>query len=106
MAGLAGFAVGFLFGFPALRLSGLYLALATFALSVATPQLLKYNHFEGFTGGVQGINLLNDSAPFDLPLSTDQWWYYVTLAITLLCMWAAGNLVTSRDRKDTRMNSS
>src|SRR3546814_4384573 len=46
MAGLAGFAVGFLFGFPALRLSGLYLALATFALSVATPQLLKYNHFE------------------------------------------------------------
>src|SRR3546814_19635591 len=52
--------------------------------------------FEGFTGGVQGINLLKDSAPFDLPLSTDQWWFYVTLAITLLCMWAAGNLVNSR----------
>src|SRR3546814_329522 len=96
MAGLAGFAVGFLFGFPALRLSGLYLALATFALSLATPQLLKYNHFRSFTGGVQGINLLKDSAPCDLPLSTDQWWFYVTLAITLLCMWAAGNLVNSR----------
>jgi branched-chain amino acid transport system permease protein len=29
---------GFLFGFPALRLSGVYLALATFALAVAMPQ--------------------------------------------------------------------
>src|SRR5207249_11592530 len=33
---------GFLFGLPALRLEGLYLALATFALGVAMPQLLKY----------------------------------------------------------------
>jgi len=96
VAGLVGFAAGFLFGFPALRLSGLYLALATFALSVATPQILKYNHFEDFTGGVQGINLLKDSAPFDLPLSVDQWWYYVTLAVALLCFWMARNLVQSR----------
>lgn len=96
IAGALGFGAGFLFGFPALRLSGLYLALATFALSVATPQLLKYKHFEDFTGGVQGINLLKDSPPFDLPLSTDQWWYYVTLAVTLLCMWMARNLVHSR----------
>ena len=34
--------VGFLFGLPALRLDGLYLALTTFALAVAMPQLLKY----------------------------------------------------------------
>ena len=96
VAGLFGFAAGFLFGFPALRLSGLYLALATFALSVATPQLLKYNHFEDFTGGVQGINLLKDSAPFDLPLSVDQWWYFVTLAVALFCFWMAHNLIRSR----------
>jgi branched-chain amino acid transport system permease protein len=30
---------GFLFGLPALRLEGLCLALATFALAVATPQI-------------------------------------------------------------------
>ncbi len=35
---------------------GHYLALATFALAVATPQILKYRHFERFTNGVQGIN--------------------------------------------------
>src|SRR5438874_3418803 len=39
-AGLVTFIAGFLFGLPALRLEGLYLALATFALAVATPQIL------------------------------------------------------------------
>ena len=47
--------VGFLFGFPALRLSGLYLALATFAIAVSMPAVIK--RFEGFTGGGSGINL-------------------------------------------------
>ena len=47
--------VGFLFGLPALRLSGLYLALATFAIAVSTPAVIK--RFEDFTGGGSGINL-------------------------------------------------
>ena len=46
---------GFLFGLPAARLSGLYLALATFAIAVATPAVIK--RFEGFTGGGSGVNL-------------------------------------------------
>ena len=54
IAALVAGAVGFLFGIPALRLSGLYLALATFAVAVATPGLIK--RFEGFTGGGSGIN--------------------------------------------------
>ena len=70
---------GFLFGLPALRLEGLYLALATFALAVATPQLLKYKHAEGWTGGVQGIVILDKpEAPFGLPISQDRWLYLVT----------------------------
>ena len=52
-AALACFVSGFLFGLPALRLGGLYLALATFALAVATPQLLKASFLEAWTGGVQ-----------------------------------------------------
>src|SRR5499427_4110409 len=40
-AGVVCLVSGFLFGLPALRLEGIYLALATFALAVATPQLLK-----------------------------------------------------------------
>ena len=59
LAGLAAGVVGFLIGLPALRLSGLYLALATFAFAVAMPSLLK--KFSGVTGGGQGLRLLEDA---------------------------------------------
>src|SRR6476659_9919063 len=36
------FIVGYLFGLPALKLEGHYLALATFALALAVPQILQY----------------------------------------------------------------
>ena len=65
-AGLTCLIAGFLFGLPALRLEGLYLALATFALAVATPQILKYKGIEHWTGGVQGIVIVKPPAPFGL----------------------------------------
>lgn len=96
VAGVICFVSGFLFGLPALRLEGVYLALATFALAVATPQMLKLSLFEHWTGGVQGIVILKPEAPFGLPLSQDQWLYFFTLAVGLLLYWAARNLVSSR----------
>ena len=90
------FVSGFLFGLPALRLEGHYLALATFALATAVPQMLKYRHIEKLTGGVQGINLIKPDAPFGLPLSGDQWMYLVALAIATLMFWLARNLLRSR----------
>jgi branched-chain amino acid transport system permease protein len=90
------FGVGFLFGLPALRLEGHYLALATFALALAVPQMLKYKWLEDFTGGVQGIVLNKPQAPFGLPLSEDQWLYYYTLIVMVLLNWAAWNLLRSR----------
>jgi branched-chain amino acid transport system permease protein len=48
------FAVGLLVGLPALRLSGVYLALATFAFAVSVPQLaLKFSKFTGGSNGTQ-----------------------------------------------------
>ena len=88
--------VGFLFGLPALRLEGLYLALATFALGVSLPQLLKYKHFESWTGGVQGIVIPKPEAPFGLPLRPDQWLYFFTLVVTLLMFALAWNLLRGR----------
>ncbi len=87
---------GFLFGLPALRLEGLYLALATFALAVSLPALLKYHHLEKWTGGVQGIVLLKPDPPFGLPISPDQWLYYFTLAITALMFLLAWNILRGR----------
>ena len=67
-AAIVCFIVGYLFGLPALKLEGHYLALATFALALAVPQILKYKWLEGLTGGVQGIVLMKPEAPFGLPL--------------------------------------
>jgi branched-chain amino acid transport system permease protein len=96
MAALACFIAGYLFGLPALRLEGHYLALATFALAVAVPQILKYRHLEPFTKGVQGINIFKADPPFGLPLSSDQWMFLVVLAVAILMFWAARNLLDSR----------
>jgi branched-chain amino acid transport system permease protein len=87
---------GFLFGLPALRLEGLYLALATFALGTAMPQLLKYKLFEPWTGGVQGIVIIKPDPPFGLPVSPDQWLYFFTLAVTLVMFWLGWNLLRGR----------
>jgi branched-chain amino acid transport system permease protein len=95
-AGIVCLVFGLLFGVPALRLHGIYLALATFSLAVATPQILKTTPLEHWTGGVQGIVILKPDAPFGLPLSPDQWLYYLTLLIVVVMFGAAGNLINSR----------
>jgi branched-chain amino acid transport system permease protein len=95
-AGAVCFLVGFLFGLPALRLQGLYLALATFALATAMPQILKFQPLEPLTGGVQGIAVLKPDPPPGLPLDADQWLYFFTLAVLLVMFAGASNLVRSR----------
>jgi branched-chain amino acid transport system permease protein len=95
-AGVVCFVVGFLFGLPALRLEGIYLALATFALAVAMPQLLKSTPLEGWTGGVQGIVLIKPDAPLGLRLSSDQWLYFFAIAVAIVMYACAVSLVNSR----------
>ncbi|HET9939040.1 MAG TPA: branched-chain amino acid ABC transporter permease [Gaiella sp.] len=82
--------VGFLFGIPALRLSGLYLALATFAIAVSMPAVIK--RFEGFTGGGGGINLFGlpeltaSLTPVEVlgqDLVFNDWLYYLCWTIAL-----------------------
>jgi len=95
------FVFGFLVGFPALRLAGHYLALATFALALAVPQLLKYKKIEHITGGVQGIVLNKPEAPLsfrflDQPLSADRWLYFFSLAVAALMFLLAWNLLRGR----------
>jgi branched-chain amino acid transport system permease protein len=96
VAGLTCFVFGFLFGLPALRLRGHYLALATFALAVAMPQILKYKHIEQWTGGVQGIVIIKPEAPFRLKITPDQWLYLFTLAILVVMFVAGWNLLRGR----------
>jgi len=102
--------VGFLFGIPALRLSPLYLALATFALAVVTPSLIKRP--DKLTGGVQGIILIQPDPPgiardafatvTGTPMTSDQWIYYISLACVLVLFWVAWNLVRHRPGRAMR----
>src|SRR3954469_15730232 len=96
VAGVICFGAGFLFGQPALRLSGVYLALATFALATAMPQLLKLGFFEKWTGGVQGLVVTKPDAPFGLHISQDAWLYYFTLVIVVAIYIFSVNLLRSR----------
>ncbi len=102
--------VGFLFGVPALRLSPLYLALATFALAVVTPSLIKRP--AALTGGVQGILISQQDPPgvvsgvfqavTGVAMTSDQWIYYVVLFFGLVLFWAAWNIVRRRPGRAMR----
>lgn len=110
IAGLVTGVVGFLFGIPALRLSPLYLALATFALAVVTPSIIKRPH--ELTGGVQGIILTQPDPPpgvrdvFSTITGTvmtgDQWIYYVAFICTVVLFWFAWNLIRHRPGRAMR----
>jgi branched-chain amino acid transport system permease protein len=105
LAGLTAGVVGFLIGLPALRLSGLYLAMATFAFAVAMPSLLK--KFSGLTGGGQGLRMLED-APLQITglsgtvtifghsMTQNHFLYYLAWGIGLVGFLIAWLLVRSR----------
>jgi branched-chain amino acid transport system permease protein len=90
-AGAVCFAAGWLFGVPALRLRGLYLALVTLGLAIATPQLIK--RFDDLTEGTQGLTVVQPTAPGWTGLADDQFLYLLTLAVAAVMFALAWNLV-------------
>lgn len=102
LAAASGFLAGLLIGLPALRFGGHHLAVATFALAVATPQLLRFDGLARWTGGNDGLWLTRPGAPSGVPLDVDQWWYLVVLAVLLTALWLASNLIDSRSGRALR----
>ena len=109
LAGLVAGIAGFLFGIPALRLSGLYLALATFAIAVSMPAVIK--RFEGFTGGGTGINLfgipeltasLTPVEIFGRQVAFNDWLYYLSWSIALVGYVVAWLLLRGRSGRAFR----
>jgi branched-chain amino acid transport system permease protein len=102
-AGLVAGLVGLAFGLPALRLSGLYLALATFAIAVAMPSAVK--RFEEFTGGGSGINLfgipeltgsITNLEILGRTLTYNDWLYYLSWSIALVAFAGAWLILRGR----------
>ena len=103
VAGVVTGLVGLAFGVPALRLSGLYLALATFAIAVAMPSTLR--RFDEFTGGGTGIQLgglpelTGSSANVEVlgrSLTPNDWVYYLSWSIALVAFAVAWLVLRGR----------
>ncbi|MEU3859471.1 branched-chain amino acid ABC transporter permease [Streptomyces sp. NPDC028722] len=88
------FLLGLVFGVPALRLRGLYLALVTLSFAVFLPPLLK--RLEPVTGGSMGLTVDKLQPPAWSGLAEDQWMYFVVLAVTAVALLLARNLLRSR----------
>ena len=80
VCGIAGFALGI----PALRLSGPYLAIATLALVISLPSILR--KYDGLTGGAQGLFVKQPPPPPGLAgvLERDEWLYLLCVGVAIV----------------------
>ena len=92
MAALLSAAFGWVLGLPALRLKGIYLAIATLAFNVIVEEVLA--RWEGLTGGNSGLHL-KPVELFGLKLDGDTSFYYLCLGLTVLATLALLNLLRS-----------
>lgn len=107
---------GCLLGIPALRLAGPYLAIATLAVALIFPLVVKLDQLEKYDGGNQGTRearitppdsvntFLSDSAPSELyksdfqvkQFSQQAYIYYILLAVAVVGFYTAWNLGRGR----------
>jgi branched-chain amino acid transport system permease protein len=91
-AALFSAAAGLIVGLPALRLKGIYLAIATLAFNVIVEEVIT--RWEGLTGGSSGLHL-KPVELFGLTLDGDAGFFYLCLGLTVLCILALMNLLRS-----------
>ncbi|HEU4646335.1 MAG TPA: branched-chain amino acid ABC transporter permease [Burkholderiales bacterium] len=91
-AALLSAAVGIVVGLPALRLKGIYLAIATLAFGVIAEEIAA--RWESLTGGNSGLHV-KPIQLFGATLDGDADFYYLVLALTALCCIALANLLRS-----------
>jgi branched-chain amino acid transport system permease protein len=94
LAGLMTTAVGLIFGLPAARLKGLYLAIATLAAQYILQDF--FSRAEWFTGGVHGT-IAEPFTLFGFAFDTDRSYFYVVLAYLVICYLLVTNLMRTRD---------
>jgi len=101
--------IGLLAGIPALRLSGLYLALGTFGIAIVLPTIIK--KFDGFTGGSTGISFFGNPNQtghgvgvtiLGRHLTNNTWLYVLTWSIGVVLFVIAWWLLDSRFGRSLR----
>ena len=94
LAGIMTTAVGLIFGLPAARLKGLYLAIATLAAQYILQDFFARANW--FTGGVAGT-VASPYTLFGYAFNTDFTYFYIVLAHMVIAYVLATNLIRSRD---------
>lgn len=92
LATLFAAAVGGLVAIPALRMTGIYLAVATLAFAVIVEQVLV--HWESVTGGFRGMAVPRPEL-FGINFASPVWFYFLCLLVLLGSMWLVLNLLRS-----------
>jgi len=93
MAVAAGWLVGLVIGFPAVRLRGLYLAIATLAFGIGVERAIY--HFKDLTGGPYGL-AVGVPTIFGYAFNSPTKLYYLVLVIVVLSVLFLTNVVSSR----------
>lgn len=93
-AAVVTFVLGGAVGLLTLRIRGMYLALVTLVLAVATPPVLK--RFSPITGGAMGLSPGTPRAPTWTGFADHEWIYLLALAVLTAAMVLVRNLVRSR----------
>lgn len=78
------FLTGILVGLPAMRLSGLYLAVVTFSIGLLVPPVII--RLEHWTAGANGMPITKKMVP-TFGIASDQWKYYIALAFLCLAFY-------------------
>jgi branched-chain amino acid transport system permease protein len=94
LAGVMATLLGLLFGIPAGRLKGLYLAIATFASQFILEDF--FSRATWFTGG-SGGSMAGPVSLFGTELSGDRSYFYVVLGWLVVMFLLGANLLRSRD---------
>lgn len=90
MAGGFSGLIGLIIGLPAIRVSGLYLAMVTLAFALVVEQLL--GRWKSVTGGYGGVSV-PDPSIFGYNLSGLVPFYFLCLAVLVIVLFASINLV-------------
>jgi branched-chain amino acid transport system permease protein len=85
-------ASGLVVGLPALRMTGIYLAIATLAFSVIIQEV--FSRWESVTHGFAGMPVAKPTI-LGVPFDDDRSFYYLCLFFLVLALWLTRNLLRS-----------
>jgi len=94
LAGLVPMFIGMMFGLPALRMKGLYLAFATLAAHFVIVYVIS--NWRSVTNGTDGMWMKRPDVLFGIDFKSDRNYYILVLTITIIMVYLATNLARSK----------